>query len=158
MNCIRIRYVDDFVLVHHDRAQLIEWNSQIIRFLADELRLALKEDVDPRPLDDGIDFLGYVVRPTHTTVRRRVVSHARAALAAWEDAHIANHKATGTPDDFRAVRAVWASYEGHFRHANSHRLKASIRRRFPWIDIATKPRSFPLRLEGRQITIRSHKP
>lgn len=148
-----LRYVDDFILVHHDREQLVEWKAKIVRFLANELRLALKEDADPRSLSDGIDFLGYVVRPTHTTVRRRVVSHARAALAAWERAHVADGKATGTPDDFRAVRAIWASYEGHFRHANSHRLQASLRRRYPWIDAATRPRRFSLRLESRAITI-----
>jgi hypothetical protein len=148
-----LRYVDDFVLVHHDRAQLTEWKARIIQFLADELRLALKEDAEPRPLGDGIDFLGYVVRPTHTTVRRRVVSHARAALAAWETAHVANGKVIGTPDDLRAVRAVWASYEGHLRHANSYRLQASLHRRFPWLATAARPRRFSLRLEGQQITI-----
>ena len=148
-----LRYVDDFVLVHRDPAQLSAWKAEIVRFLADELRLSLKEDADPRPLGDGIDFLGYVVRPTHTTVRRRVVSHARAALAAWESAHVADSKATGTPDDFRRIRSVWASYEGHFRHANSYRLHASLRRRFPWIDAATRPRRYSLRHEGRPTTI-----
>ncbi len=148
-----LRYVDDFVLVHHDREQLIEWKDQIVRFLADELRLSLKEDADPRPLGDGIDFLGYVVRPTHTTVRRRVVSHARAALAAWESAHVSGRRITGTPDDFRTARSVWASYQGHFHHSNSHRLQTSFHRRFPWLDTAARPRRFRLRDEGKPITV-----
>lgn len=153
-----LRYVDDFVLVHHDGQQLLEWKARIVRFLNEELRLALKEDAQPRPLNDGIDFLGYVVRPTHTTVRRRVVSHARAALAAWEDVHVSGNVVRGTPEDFRAVRAIWVSYEGHFRHANSNRLQNSLRRRFPWIRVVSRRHSFPLRLEGQSITIRSHKP
>jgi len=147
-----LRYVDDFVLVHHDPDQLTRWKAQIVQFLADELRLSLKEDAEPKPLTDGIDFLGYVVRPTHTTVRRRVVSHARAALAAWESAHICDRLMRGTPDDFRAVRSVWSSYDGHFTHANSYRLRASLRRRFPWIDSATRPRRFRLSQEGRTLT------
>lgn len=148
-----LRYVDDFVLVHHSREQLLEWKDRIVKFLADELRLSLKEDADPQPLAAGIDFLGYVVRPTHTTVRRRVVSHARAALAAWESAHSDAGRITGTPDDFRAVRSIWASYEGHFRHANAHRLRAGFIRRFPWLPAATRPRRYSLRAEGRRITI-----
>jgi len=147
-----LRYVDDFVLVHHDRDQLVAWKAQIVRFLADELRLSLKEDVDPLPLADGVDFLGYVVRPTHTTVRRRVVSHARAALAAWEGSHVAGAVMRGTPDDFRRVRSVWASYDGHFEHADAYRLRASLRRRFPWIDAATRPRRFRLHQEGSALT------
>lgn len=73
-----LRYVDDFVLVHHDRDQLQAWLTQIERFLADKLRLQLKADIRLRPLTAGIDFLGYVVFPTHTRVRRRVISHANA--------------------------------------------------------------------------------
>lgn len=114
---------------------------------------AYPAEVTPRPLADGIDFLGYVVRPTHTTVRHRVVAHANAALAAWEDRHVVDGTVTATPEALRNVRSVWSSYEGHFRHANSHRLQAALRRRFPWLDAATRPHRFPLRLEGRAITL-----
>ncbi len=48
---------------------------------------------------------------------------------------------------------ISASYEGHFRHANAHRLRAGFLRRFPWLPAATRPRRFPLRLEGRRITM-----
>ena len=148
-----LRYVDDFVLFHHDRAQLAEWQKRIEAFLAERLGLRLKAEQKLCRLTDGIDFLGYVVRPTHTSVRRRVVSHARAALAAWESAHVVAGRITGTPDDFRAVRALWASYEGHFRHANANRLRSSFIRRFPWLPAATRPRRYSLRAEGRRITI-----
>src|SRR5690606_1428471 len=79
-----LRYVDDFVLVHEDRQQLEQWQSEIEQFLARSLRLKLKDDIRLRPLTDGIDFLGYIVRPTHTLVRRRVVAHAQEAFSAWE--------------------------------------------------------------------------
>lgn len=75
-----LRYVDDFVLFHHDRAQLVEWQRQIEAFLTDTLDLRLKDEVKLRRLDDGLDFLGYVIYPTHTRVRRRVVAHLQEAL------------------------------------------------------------------------------
>jgi hypothetical protein len=113
-----LRYVDDFVLVHRDRAQLEEWRARIESFLRSTLRLELKADVRLRPLSAGIDFLGYVVYPTHTRVRRRVVRHAVKALAA---------KATGR-DAHERRASVLASYLGHFAHANAHRLSEFLRR------------------------------
>ena len=114
-----LRYVDDFILVHRDRAQLEIWQRQIEEFLRRELRLELKADIRLRPLSAGIDFLGYVVYPTHTRVRRRVVRHAFAALRA-----AANHR---TREQREHRRSVLASYVGHFAHANAHRLTEALR-------------------------------
>lgn len=148
-----LRYVDDFVLVHHDREQLAQWQADIEAFIARELRLRLKSDIRLRPLSDGVDFLGYIVRPSHTLVRRRVLSHARAAFAEWEQKHIEDGWICATPADFRALQATAASYEGHFRHANSQRLQATLVRRFPWLPTACRRLQFDYRLEGKQIHI-----
>jgi RNA-directed DNA polymerase len=148
-----LRYVDDFVLVHHDRAQLAAWQAQIEQFLGQQLKLSLKADIRLRPLRDGIDFLGYVVRPTHTLVRPRVVAHAREALAAWEQQHVNRRGIRATPADLRRIQATAASYAGHLRHANSHRLQQALQRRFPWLTTATRSRHFHHRLEGRFITL-----
>jgi RNA-directed DNA polymerase len=153
-----LRYVDDFVLVHRDRDQLQAWHAEIERFLADRLRLSLKADIRLRPLDSGIDFLGYVVRPTHTLVRPRVVAHARQALAAWGRAHLTDRGLHVTPEDLRQVGAIWGSYQGHLQHADSRRLQADFHRRFPWLASATRPRRFAPGLEGRQITLPRHQP
>jgi RNA-directed DNA polymerase len=148
-----LRYVDDFVLVHHDRAQLDAWRIEIERFIGLRLKLSLKADIRLRPLRDGIDFLGYVVRPTHTLVRPRVVAHAREALSAWEQLHVATRSIRATPADLRRVQATAASYAGHIRHANSHRLQLALQRRFPWLESATRSRRLHHRLEGRHISI-----
>jgi RNA-directed DNA polymerase len=148
-----VRYVDDFVLVHHDRAQLAAWHLEIEKFLASRLHLSLKADVRLRPLTDGIDFLGYVIRPTHTLVRRRVVSHAREALAAWGRRHVDGQTIHATPEALRVAGAVWGSYRGHLQHADSWRLERDFHRRFPWLAAATTPRSFPLELENHPLRI-----
>ena len=148
-----LRYVDDFVLVHHDRAQLQEWQARIETFLRDRLRLTLKADIRLRPLRDGIDFLGYVIRPTHTLARRRVVGHVRETLQLWEQAHVDGGEIHGTPKDFRRVRSVVASYEGHLQHANAHRLRQALHRRFPWIYAAVVPRRFSHLAEGKRLSI-----
>jgi retron-type reverse transcriptase len=137
-----IRYVDDFVLFHHDRAVLTDQLQRIERFLADHLGLRLKDDIRLRRLTDGLDFLGYVIHPTHTRVRRRVVAHARAAFASWEQAHVRKQHLSATPADLRRIRNQMASFEGHFRHADSFRLRAGLHRRFPWLLEASCNRRF----------------
>ena len=151
-----LRYVDDFVLVHHDRAVLEGWKVRIERFLADRLKLSLKADQRLQRLTDGIDFLGYVMFPTHVLVRSRVVSHAKAALCAWERAHVTKGGLHATPADLRRVSAIWGSYEGHMQHANSRRLRGRLQKQFPWLGAATARRRFPVRLEGRMATIPLH--
>ena len=149
-----LRYVDDFVLVHRDRAVLESWQREIEQFLAERLQLRLKADIRLRPLSSGIDFLGYIIFPTHTLVRRRVLQHARDAFRAWGQRHIRAGNAIGTPADIRQLRSQAASYDGHMQHANSHRLKQRLAQEFPWLESLTDhPIRFHHRLEGRQLSI-----
>ena len=149
-----LRYVDDFVLVHHDRAQLAEWQAAIEDFLGRRLRLSLKADTKLHRLEDGIDFLGYVIRPTHTLARRRVVTHARQAFADWEARHVQADRIDATPADLRALQATLASYRGHLRHAATHRLQNALLKRFRWLPTATRPRRFHHQMEGRRVSLR----
>jgi RNA-directed DNA polymerase len=148
-----LRYVDDFVLVHHDREQLQAWQHQIEAFLASRLRLSLKADIRLQPLTDGIDFLGYVIRPTHTMVRQRVVAHARASLATWEAQHVDVETIRATPAELRALCATIASYAGHLQHASHWRLQQSLQQRFPWIAVATRRRRFHYELEDKPVIV-----
>lgn len=149
-----LRYVDDFVIIHHDRAQLITWLAEIQLFIADKLKLRLKADIKLRPLADGIDFLGYVVRPTHTQTRRRVVTHFKEALTAWERQHVTAQSIKATPENIRHIKSVIASYTGHIKQSNSHRLMQKILNRFPWISTVTANRKFDYRLENQLIEIK----
>jgi hypothetical protein len=142
--------------VHHDRDQLGAWRDRIEHFLANRLKLSLKAEQRLQPLTDGIDFLGYVIRPTHTLVRRRVVSHARDALSAWQRDHVTRQGLRATPADLRSVASIWGSYEGHLQHANSWRLTRQFHRRFPWLASATLRRRFAVQLEGRTLILPIH--
>ena len=151
-----LRYVDDFVLFHQDREQLVRWLAQIEQFLADHLQLRLKTDIRLRRLEDGLDFLGYVIRPTHTLARRRVVGHVRQALAEWEGQHVQGQQIRCTPAQLEHLQCRVASYGGHLRHARSHRLQLALHRRFPWLATALVRRRFPAQQLGRAITLRIH--
>ncbi|MEN3158253.1 RNA-directed DNA polymerase [Alkalimonas sp. NCh-2] len=148
-----LRYVDDFVLIHQDKTQLTQWQHQIEEFIAASLQLKLKQDIRLKPLTDGVDFLGYVVRPTHTLTRQRVVTHFKEALSAWERDHVTNELIKATPESLRNIKSVISSYMGHIKQASSQRLIRKIVQRYPWINAALANRKFDYRLEGQLIEI-----
>ncbi len=149
-----LRYVDDFVLFHHDREQLEAWRDQIEAFLHQRLGLRLKAEQKLCRLTDGLDFLGYVIYPTHTLARRRVVAHLQQALAEWEGKHVQGDTVRATPADLRHIAARVSSFGGHLRHAKAHRLMAGVHTRYPWLRTAAQPRKFSARHEGRRVMLR----
>ncbi len=137
------RYCDDFVLLSEDRAALERWEAQIREFLSRELRLTLNDRRRLRPISDGIDFLGYIVRPNYLLVRKRVVGACYEHLACAENALIQQGLAMDDgarpvyPWPWPVLEAVYQwlnSYLAHFRKAACYRLVERLRRRFPWLE------------------------
>lgn len=127
-----LRYVDDFILVHRSREQLIEWQQRIADFLQRDLKLELKADVKLQPLTRGADFLGYVIYPTHRVVRRRVIGHCRMKLHDWRRRYTRRGTLQPGRRGIEELRAFCASYRGHFAHANSWRLQQRLSSEFPF--------------------------
>jgi RNA-directed DNA polymerase len=145
-----VRYVDDFILVHRSRTQLVAWQAAIEKFLRDKLRLELKPGSRLQQLACGIDFLGYIVYPRHVAVRRRVIDHAREKLDAWAAVHVRRQRVIASPVQLRELRSICASYAGHFSHANTFRLRKNFRRRYPWLGVALQRRHFDYRSDHFQ--------
>ena len=103
-----LRYCDDFVILSSDKCYLEELIEKIESFLQTRLRLRLHENkVEIRKLGQGIDFLGYVVRPHCTTLRTKTKK--------------------------RMIRKVnkenLSSYTGILSHCNGYELKKEIVRK-----------------------------
>lgn len=65
-----LRYVDDFILFSNDKTELWEWCKSIVDRLA-KMRLLLHEAQSmPRPVTDGIRFLGFDIRPAYRRLKR----------------------------------------------------------------------------------------
>jgi len=65
-----LRYVDDLLLFADDKAKLQEWLELVVKRMA-QLRLTIHPGAQPRPVTEGIPFLGFVVFPTHRRLKRR---------------------------------------------------------------------------------------
>lgn len=105
-----LRYVDDFVLFSDSKTQLGQWREAIIHFL-EGLRLTLHEPpCQPRPVEEGIPFLGWVVFPHRVRLKRRKGIAYRRRLAGLIAAYQRGDLAWAE---------LWASIQGWVSHARS---------------------------------------
>lgn len=65
-----VRYVDDLLLFAHDKAELWAWQEAVTAKLAD-LRLTPHPGAHPRPVTQGIPFLGFYIFPDRMRLKRR---------------------------------------------------------------------------------------
>jgi retron-type reverse transcriptase len=107
------RYVDDFCLLHESPQQLDAWLKELAAFLPDRLGVRLNEaKTILQPVARGIDFVGHVLKPYRTTIRRRTFNDAL-------------HRLERTP--IEEVHASANSYLGLMRQETSgHRDRARI--------------------------------
>ncbi len=75
------RYVDDMLLVHHDKSALLDVIPKIRDFLQERLHLNLNEKKTRlQPVQNGFPFLGAYILPWRTYPSRRTVQNFRECL------------------------------------------------------------------------------
>lgn len=67
-----VRYVDDLLLFADNKATLWDWKEAVTDKLAD-LRLTAHPGAQPRPVGEGIPFLGFQIFPDKMRLKRRKV-------------------------------------------------------------------------------------
>jgi len=135
-----LRYMDDLILVHESRDQLELWLTAIQFFLSEKLALQLKEPSTLKPVSQGADFVGYIVRPKYRLIRHRVTVHLRDRLHLWQKEHcitlpgVENAvRLQGGEEAWQSLEQSLASYWGHLNHGSSFRLKQALGKQFPWL-------------------------
>lgn len=117
-----IRYMDDFILVHHDKAYLRECMRFIEEYVQEELKLTLNNKTQIFPLKKGFEFLGWkfyltdtgrVVRKVKVQSKLRVKRNFRALAKEFNEGVV----------DFTHVKQVVMSYRGHMEHGHAYRLR-----------------------------------
>ena len=112
-----MRYVDDMVLLGRTKDELLRWKNEIENYLGVYLKLELRERFYLRKTKEGIDFLGYVVKPSHTLVRQRVVNNFKYKKAHFLDNCFTD--GTCSLEDALKFKEINASFYGHAKHADS---------------------------------------
>jgi len=129
-----LRYVDDFIILNEDPTQLRVWEQRIREFLNKKLLLKAHENTKITLVSKGIDFVGYMIRPDYVLTRNRVIKHADKRITELETQ--LQPKQIGSikywpidSDAIEKLRAAWASYYGHFRHAASYCVRKRLWRK-----------------------------
>lgn len=115
-----IRYMDDFVIIHHDKAHLQRLRCVIERWLWQVLKLKAnhKTQVFPVSTSSGrsLDFLGYRIYATHRLLRKCTAKKFKHKVKRLRTLY-----ASGKVSN-KHVASVLASYSGCIKHANADAL------------------------------------
>ncbi len=132
-----VRYVDDMILLSSSRAKLVALSTKIDTFMSNKLGLGLNlQKTKLKAIGEGIDFLGYFVKPDYILIRKKVVRRFWAKLWQREETfkiEIAKSgtsveaKAKATHKNRKKIKAMAASYYGHMKHANAKTLKKNLK-------------------------------
>lgn len=66
-----LRYVDDFLLFSDNKRELMNWRKEIIERLKSFRLTVHEESAYPKPVVEGIPFLGFIIFPTHRRLKSR---------------------------------------------------------------------------------------
>lgn len=115
-----IRYMDDIIILHHDKKELERIKRTIADFLGDKLNLQLNRKTCIRPTSMGIEFVGFRVWSTHRKLRRKTAKKLRKRLQ-----YLFHAYKVGEIDKETLERSV-ASYRGILKHFNSYGLRKKL--------------------------------
>ncbi|HLC66731.1 MAG TPA: reverse transcriptase domain-containing protein [Candidatus Nanoarchaeia archaeon] len=119
-----LRYVDDFILLHHSQKQLQQWTSSIAMFLQTALLLTIHpQKCRILRLKDGVDFLGFKCFSQFRLLRRRNIRNMQQKLRYFSVAY--PNREILAADILECVQG-WNAYA---MHANTYRLRRSMRQR-----------------------------
>jgi retron-type reverse transcriptase len=119
-----VRYMDDFVVIHHDKRHLQALRIDAERWLADHLDLATNRKTGVFPVSHkggrGLDFLGYHLWPNARRLRKASLRRLSRQIRQWQAQYAAGEI------DLVHVREHLHSWVNHARHGNAIPAVASM--------------------------------
>lgn len=112
-----VRYVDDFLLFSDHKRELMQWREKILKRM-ERFRLTLHEEsAYPKPVTEGIPFLGFIVFPDHRRLKSRKGYAFRKKLI-----HLAQYESDET------IKASVQGWTNHAQHGDTRGLIRSVLR------------------------------
>lgn len=132
-----LRYADDMLFLSKNTKDLKNIEIDVTKFLKEELKLDIKGNKTKYgKISEGIDFLGYIVKPEYTLNRRRVVNNIKKKLHYFNKGYLINRKLcmeefvplgdTLKERDIENICASINSAFGHLKWSNSYRLRQNL--------------------------------
>ena len=111
-----IRYMDDFIILSPDLAQLKEWVKRIEEFLEEEMKLHINPKSTILYAGNGVDFCGYIHHPTYRKARKASVRRLKKDVKHLEAGEL----------DREAFNRKYQSRLGHMSHADTYHITKAI--------------------------------
>lgn len=115
-----MRYMDDSLVLHWDKHYLWQVKQEIQRFVSERLHLALNGKTTVRTADQGVDFCGYRVWPTHRKLRKKTALKMKRRLKYLQRAYSRGEVG------FDEMNASVQSYLGLLKHCDSYNLRRKL--------------------------------
>lgn len=137
------RYCDDGAVLAGSKAEL--WNIRdTIHGLIEDIDLKVKSNERVFPVTEGIDFLGYVIYPNHSELRKRIKKRFARKMH--------------TVKSRKRRSELIASFYGMAKHADCNnlfnKLTGKNMRSFKDLNVAFKPEDGKKRFAGTVVSIR----
>jgi retron-type reverse transcriptase len=118
------RYMDDFVLLHHDKQYLKDCLAEI-RAMCKTLELELNNKTQIFPVKNGVDYLGwhFYLTDTGKVVRKLRNSNKKALKRRMKKLALRYYE---WEIDFDAVKRSMVATYGHLMHGNTYRLRNKL--------------------------------
>ena len=114
-----LRYVDDCLLFSDSKRELMRWRERILKRL-ERFRLTLHEEsAYPKPVAEGIPFLGFIIFPDHRRLKARKGYAFRRKLS-----HLMK---VAPPERIKASLQGWIN---HVRYGDTFGLRRSMLNEF----------------------------
>jgi hypothetical protein len=119
------RYMDDFVLLHHDKVFLQKYLADIRNICESHLKLELNEKTQIFPLKNGVDYLGWhfymtdngkIIRKLRNSNKKSLKRRFKKMARDYHDWQI----------DFEDVKRMVTSTRGHLIHGNTYWLRNKL--------------------------------
>lgn len=125
-----LRYMDDFIILGEDPAELREILEKIETFVNERLHLALNPKTTIIAAKNGVDFVGYRHFPSFRILRKGATRRIKKLLHAFK---------TGEVDEELFDRSM-ESRIGHARHADTFKLCEELREEMKQTKLITNGR------------------
>lgn len=111
------RYMDDFIVIHHNKAHLQALRFDIERFLSDRLQLETNDKTSIFPVAHqngrGLDFLGYHLWPNARRLRKQSLKRFKRRVSFLQSKYL-NHEI-----GIKEIHEQLGSMIAHAKHGNA---------------------------------------
>ncbi|MDR2815764.1 MAG: reverse transcriptase/maturase family protein [Proteiniphilum sp.] len=114
------RYMDDFVILHHDKPYLFELLCKIENYIHDTLKMNLNPKTGIFPAKQGIDFCGYRIWAAYIKPRKSTIKRAKKRFKQMPEMY------KKYQDIFEHAKMSMMSFLGYIRHCQGWRSTKSV--------------------------------